>query len=103
MSISYSMTDDSFSAKLEGIKRRTHKLFNATADALDEVREMNITQIAKDAVDYKKRGGLHFAKVGNASVSWSFKKVPVPVALPAQTVQEPISDQLAARMARFVR
>jgi hypothetical protein len=67
MSQSYPMTDDSFGAKLASFKARVD-------GAVESALEFEPVGAALAAINYRKFGGLHFATIGGANVSWSFKK-----------------------------
>ena len=102
MSLSYPMTNNSIPARLDTFKRRVDTAIQIVA----EISKIDAVAFAKDATAYKKVGGLHFAKIGNASVSWSFKKKTV--AAPSTPMYEPMtieapSELLQSRVARFVR
>lgn len=99
MSNSFPMTSNSFEAKINGIKRRSDVLIAVSAQAIDDV--LNISP--RELFRYRKHGGLHFAKVGPVSFSWSVKKKPK-AALPEPCIEViPTSDELQSRISRFVR
>lgn len=99
MSLSYPMTKNSFEGKLDCFKRRVDTALQIVAEA----SAIDAVQVAKEMVAYKKVGGLHFAKVGDASVSWSFKKKPAKIVIPPVAPQAATSDLLTSRMQRFVK
>lgn len=83
MSISYSMTDNTFGGKLNSFKRRVDNAISTIGRAV----EIDYVEELKTATQYKKVGGLHFAKINDMNVSWSFKKKPK-----APLVQEPVNS-----------
>lgn len=106
MSISYSMTDtNAFEAKINGIKRRVDMIADVAANIVGAISDIDVKAELQSATQYKKVGGLHFAKVGGASMSWSFKRKAVaPVAAPVQQIEiAVIPELLASRINRFVK
>jgi hypothetical protein len=89
---SYSMTKPLVLSSIETFKSRVDAL--ATRDFVADVKgALNVS--------YKKRGGLHFAKLGDLSVSWSIKTKPVQP--PREPIGEPVTVDLNARISRFVK
>jgi hypothetical protein len=93
----YSMTEPFILNSIRTFKCRVNDVVDAitSGDFVDDIKyALNIS--------YKKRGGLHFAKVGDLSLSWSIKTKPAPERAP--DVSEPAyTVNLESRISRFVR
>lgn len=91
--MSYSMTKPFILSSIDTFKTRVDGL--ATRDFVADVKgALNVS--------YKRRGGLHFAKVGDLSLSWSVKAKPV-APRPVEQPSEPTTVNLDARISRFVK
>lgn len=77
MSDSYPMTKNGFESRLDRVQAivDTTKYFAgrfARADLADLAEDAK--EVALDAINYKKRGGLNWVSIGPVNASWSFKK-----------------------------
>jgi hypothetical protein len=96
------ISDFSAIGRLNSFKERVDEMFTA----IGKVAEIDFVQEAKDAIKYKKVGGLNFIKVGRVSASWSVKKKAAAPVIVAPIVATPVEleadrARLAARIERI--